>query len=298
MPVSEYEDKVTVNRLIIILTCLLFLAVVEGATGEDLSLSARLDKTEIEFDETVTLVLEIRWTGTIADYRFGILPLPETEHLAVKGSSSAISSEEHDGQDITSRTFRYEFKPTKGGIGRILPITLEYVTLPDSIPGQLTTQEYTVRIAQPVQINKPSGLAWYYYVIIAVIVVGAVIVVMLIIKKGRKPITPETTPERALLEKLAGIREEGQTDRKIFYTRLYKLLIDYIGRKHGIAVVGGMTPDVIAAMDEKDIPLGEKEKLAGWLTLADREKFAPGGGETIRLITEIENYMQTSDRRG
>ncbi|MBN2226907.1 MAG: hypothetical protein JW763_06050 [candidate division Zixibacteria bacterium] len=287
--------------IIIVLTCLLSLAVVEGAAGGELSLSARLDKTDIAFEETVSLVLEVRWTGTIADYRFGILPLPETEYLAVQGSSSAISSEEQDGQDITTRIFRYEFKPTKGGIGRILPITLEYLTMPDSISGQLTTQEYSIQIAPPVVLAEPTGLAWYHYVIIAVVLAGAVFVVVLIIKKGRRPVAVETTPEQTMLEKLSEIRGEGHIDRKVFYTRLYRLLLDYIDRKYEIAIVGGMTPDVIAALDDKEIPRGEKEKLAGWLTLADREKYAPGGGEpgdTIRLITEMENYMQNCDRRG
>lgn len=291
----------SVKRIDIILIFLLVLGIAGTAVSDELSLSASLDKTAIGFEEKVTLVLEIRWTGTIADYRFGMLPIPETERLAVQGSSSAISSDEREGQDITTRTFRYEFKPTKGGTGRIYPITLEYITMPDSVPGQLMTQELTVLIAPPMKKVEETGLAWYYYVIIAVIVIGVVIAVIVFVIKRGASVEPEVKPEQAVLVKLAGIREDGQADRKAFYTRLYRLLLDYITQKYGVAVSGMMPQDVMAALDEKEMPPGEKDKLSGWLTLADREKFAPGGGEpgdTIRLITEIENHMQTLDRRG
>jgi len=57
----------------------------------------------------------------------------------------------------------------------------------------------------------------------------------------------------------------------------------------------GQTAEVVSGQVEKlEISLNEKEKISVWLIRAEKEKYAPFGGEPgdiIRLISEIENYM-------
>jgi len=55
--------------------------------GENISLSATLDRSDISFEETVELKLEIKWQGDITSYAFELIPLPELENLKVIGTS-------------------------------------------------------------------------------------------------------------------------------------------------------------------------------------------------------------------
>ncbi|UCD17932.1 MAG: hypothetical protein JSV44_03230 [Candidatus Zixiibacteriota bacterium] len=278
-----------------------FFAFAAPVFGEQISLSANLDKTEIRFEETVSLTLEVRWVGDITSYRFEVFPLPETENLKVLGTTSAISSAQEQGREITVRTFQYEFQPTASGTGVVMPILLSYVAMPDTMPGQLSTQQFTVAIAEPIPEPQMRGLRWYHYLALALIVIVIVVAGVYIRKRARERIEPVKTPEDELLSALAPIKDESHLDRKLFYTRLYKLLLDYAERKHHIPTGGKMLQDIFNAMEAAEVPVDEKGKLSGWLSLADREKFSPGGGEpgdTIRLITEIENHMHDIKKRG
>ena len=76
-----------IKRLLLIYILLIFPALGLNA-GENISLSAALDKIDIQFEETVELKLEIKWQGDITSYSFEVIPLPELENLKVLGTSS------------------------------------------------------------------------------------------------------------------------------------------------------------------------------------------------------------------
>jgi len=261
--------------------------------GENISLSATLDRSDISFEETVELKLEIKWQGDITSYAFELIPLPELENLKVMGTSSAISSGEEDGTEITTRTFRYSLKPTGSGTGTIEPIVLQCVAMPDSIPGQLSTQLMKVNIAKPIPIKKDSGAPIYLYLMAAFLMIAAVVIVVLKKKKG-PDVEPIKSPEENFSDKLALIKANNQSDRKTFFTKLHSALAEYIKLKYSIET-SGQTAEVVSGQVEKlEISLNEKEKISVWLIRAEKEKYAPFGGEPgdiIRLISEIENYM-------
>ena len=84
-------------RQLFLIFIILFLPVLSLNAGENISLSAALDRFDIPFEETVELELEIKWQGDITSYAFELIPLPELENLKVLGTSSAISSGIEEG---------------------------------------------------------------------------------------------------------------------------------------------------------------------------------------------------------
>ncbi len=283
---------------IIIYTVLLIFWFYFSGSAQDISLSAGIDRTEMLFEETVTMTVEVKWPGDITQFRFEILPLPGTENLKVLGTTSTISSIEENNQEYTVRTFKYTFKPTKGGIGAIMPIILSYITMPDSLPGDLATQEFHVSIAQPVPPPEEGGLGLVYVLIIISVVIVVIILIVYLVRKRKGDDTPVLTPEQKLLEELKTIRDESSVDRKLFYTRLYKLLTDYLTAKYDIDTVRKSPQEICDKLGSLKLSAGFKEKYSGWLIQADKEKFAPGSGspgDTIRLITEIGNHFQSID---
>jgi hypothetical protein len=265
------------------------------AMGEAISLSARLDKTEIPFDGTVELSLEIKWQGGIGNYLFELLPLPTTQNLKVLGSATAVSSATESGQEITTRSFRYTLEPTKAGVGVIEPIVLKYVTMPDSIPSQLSSQRFQIMIASPVAKPVKSNIGKYIWFVIPAVVAIALILYW-VIRRRRNAVPKELpkSPEQIALDELTIIRKDLQFDRKAFFTRLYKLIIMYLENRYQLESAGKSAEAIIAELERFDMSVGDKEKITGWLIAADKEKYAPIGGspgDILRLSTELESFF-------
>ncbi len=265
------------------------------ASGEEISLSAHLDKTEMPFESTAELSLEVKWQGGIERYAFEILPLPTTHGLKPLGTTSSISSRKENGLDYTTRTFKYTLKPMMAGTGVIEPIVLKYVAMPDSIPGELTSQQFQISIAQPIPREKKLSLPFIIFLLALVLAVSLGAAYFIVIRMRKKiPKEPVRTPEQIFLEELAVVKKESQSERKLFFTRLYKLLIGYMGKKYGMELTGRATSDILTEIDKAEIPLEAKGQLSQWLSLADKEKYAPSGGapgDIIRLVTDLENYF-------
>jgi hypothetical protein len=269
------------------------------AEAQDISLSAGLDKTEMPYEETAALTIEVKWPGDITHYRFGILPLPKTENLKVLGTTSTISSIEEEGKEFTVRTFKYSFKPTKAGIGIIRPILLNYITMPDSLPGDLSTQEFQVSIAQPIPVVEKKGFPIFYIVIIiAFVIVGLTLLILFLIFRKKGDVAPVLTPVQGLIDELATIKKDAGIDRKLFYTKLYRALVNYLSAAYKVETINKAPEEICEAVKSLKAPAGFNEKMTGWLIQADKEKFAPGSGtpgDTVRLANEIENYFQKTD---
>jgi hypothetical protein len=262
--------------------------------AEAISLSAQVDKTEIPFEETVELRLEIKWQGGIGNYLFELLPLPETQNLKVLGSATAVSSTTEGGQEVTTRSFRYTLSPTKAGLGVIEPIVLKYVSMPDSIPGELVSQRFQILIAKPVPREVKSGIGSYiWFSVPAVIIIAGIVFWFIRRKKNKIPKEVPKSPEESALEELTIIKKDLQFDRKAFFTRLYKLIIMYLENKYRLESAGKSAENIMAELEGLDMPAGDKDKVKGWLTIAEKEKYAPMGGspgDILRLSAELESF--------
>jgi hypothetical protein len=290
--------KCTTYRLGLLCGLILFAFLTMPAFAEEISLSASVDKTDIAFEDSLNLTVVLKWQGDIRNYSFEVLPLPKTENLKVVGTSSTIASGEEDDTEVTSRTFKYWLKPTLSGTGVIEPLVLKYISWPDSIPGELTTQEFNVLIANPIpKPEKSSNTAIYIIVLIVLILIAAVVISIIFLKK-RPEKEPEKSADEAALDVLLSIKDGAQGDRKTFFTKLYKLLCDYIEKKYQLSTAGKTAAAISDEMEKLDISITQKEKLSGWLVQAETEKFAPLAGtpgDIIRLITELENYFRKNN---
>lgn len=273
---------------------ILFFPVLSLNAGENISLSASLDKSDITYEETVELKLEIKWHGDITSYAFEVIPLPKLENLKVLGTSSAISSSVEENHEFTTRSFKYSLQPTGSGVGTIQPIILQCISMPDSIPGELSTQLMKVTIAEPIPPEVESDVSVYLYFVLASLMIAAVVIVVL--KKKNKPdVEPVKSPQDQFSDALAQMKSENQSDRKLFFTKLHSALTDFIKSKYNVETSGRTAEIISADLEKLKISPDEKEKISGWLIRAEKEKYAPFSGEPgdiIRLISELENFFK------
>ncbi len=267
-----------------------------SAVANDISLSASIDRTEIKYEEKFQMDLKIVWRGDMSRYMFEPFPLPETQNLKVVGTSSAVSSGRDSAGEYTSRSYRYTFQPTGSGAGSIEPVILKYITRPDSLPGELATQRFQVLIAPPLpQPEKSEKVSLTWYIVGGIAIVSFGLTGLIVARRRRVPMEPVKSAEDIFLEGLIVIKRESAGERKMFFTRIYKLLGQYLETRHGVACAGKTVEEIIGHFETKQLPLDSKDKIKEWLILAEKEKYAPTGhqpGETLRLATEMENFFK------
>ena len=90
-------------------------------------------------------------------------------------------------------------------------------------------------------------------------------------KRRRKP---EPQEDRSYLDSLADIKKETVADRKLFYSRVYRLLLSYLEKERGLDVSGKTGEEVIEIVGglEDD---SEKAGMVRWLNEARKVKYQP-----------------------
>ncbi len=167
------------------------------AGAQAISLTQSLDKTDIPYEDRATLQIVVSWPGSQTSYIFDKPLQPQLENLKVQQYSSTISSATGSAGEQTTKTFSFALVPTGSGVGRIAPVTVSYYSWPDSVPGQMVTEEMTLHIASPVA-KKSSGKAgmplsvWIAGGVGWLLIIG---VIGLVIVKRRKPKEIVKTPQ-------------------------------------------------------------------------------------------------------
>ena len=159
-PNAEQIMKFTkVTLIITVLLVISSVGVTPISAQPEISVSAEVDRTEMAYEETVTLTYLIEWEVNSLDgsrLMFTSPPDLETDKFRIGKVSSKVSPGTRDGKAIATRLFRYTLIPTGSGEGIIHPTDLTYIIVPDSIPGVLHTPRLTVRIAQPIPVSPES----------------------------------------------------------------------------------------------------------------------------------------------
>lgn len=275
------------------------------SVAQAIELSQSLDKASIAYEEQAVLTITIRWSGNQSAYLFDRPVQPTLDKLRVQKFATSVASQATDMGEVTTKTFTFALAPIGSGTARIEPMTIHYVSWPDSLPGELVTSEMTLTVAPAKPVAKSTGwlgklppVAWIAMVIIAVGSLG--IGTFLFLKKRKKPVVEVKSHSTVFLEGLTALKTDAGSDLKRFQTGLYKLIVAFVHDQFKIDVSGKSAEKITQAIQAANLPEASKEKLTGWLLRADREKFSPlppAPGETIRLEAELRQFFESQQSR-
>lgn len=277
-----------------------FIAATASLAAGDISLTQRLERASISYEDSVLFEIDLSWTGPQWAYRFD-RPLELTlDKLRIRQFSSSLESSGDSAAVRTTKRFTYVLVPTGGGHGSIEPMVVSYLTWPDSLPGELFTQAATVNIAaprpRPTGPQQLLGFPVKYWLVAGPILLLGLAVLMVVIFRNRRPKPVVQTPAQQFLERLTVIREEAGDDLKRFQTGLYKSLLAYLLAEYKVNLAGRPVQAIMKEIDHINMPLEHQEKICAWLLRADREKFSPAEpvpGATIRLETEVRHFFES-----
>lgn len=275
----------------------LFVMITVSAQAAGISVSQSLDKSEIPFEGEANFQIVLTWDGPQTAYLFTKPLSPDFTGLKVQQYSSSVKSAGSGADEVTTKTYSFTLKPVKSGLGTIEPVTIEYMTWPDSVSGQLVTEPMSIQIATAVPVEpegKPHGL-------LLLILLGALVVIAIVSWMIRSRISRRTpaevvkTPAEMFLDNLAQLRLESGNDVKKFQTGLYKQLVLFLKAQFNVEPSGPAAEDVVAALQVTTMTDAQKEKITNWLVRAEKEKFSPvavAPGETIRLESEVRDFFE------
>lgn len=279
----------------IVLSTAFLLMSITAVNARAITLTQSVDKTEMAFEDSVKFEITVEWNGPQFAYRFPKPLSPYIDRLKVGRYSSSISSTGQKESEVTIKKFTYVLEPTSGGLGLIDPITINYISWPDSIPGELVTEKVTIQIADQI-IVKPSETSniWYYLIGALVIVSGGATFFVLRSRAAKNKI-PVKSPVDKALEELSKTKAESGSDLKKFQTGIYNLLSEFLEERYNIEI-GGLSETGLAERLSKT-SLNEKDKsaLVNWLIQAERDKFRPiesSPGETVRLENDLRKFFE------
>jgi len=288
------------NTLRVIIAFLLTLGLVVtltgGALGDGIAVSQSLDRFDIPFEDSVHFEIVLQWDGPQSTYLFTKPLSPTFGHLKARGVTSSISSTGSNSEEVTTKKFSYTLIPSSPGTGRIDPITISYISWPDSVPGELVTEAMSVRIAEPARPVSQGGSSIVWLVVAtSLVVLGVVAFTLVKWIKRRKPKEIVKTPVEQFLEDLTVLKRQAGSDLKKFQTGLYKIIVEYLSAKYSINPDGHSDDDIEELLEPTDLSDSQKKQINLWLVQARRDKFRPiagAPGETIRLETEIRQFFK------
>jgi hypothetical protein len=259
------------------------------------SVSQSIDRTEMPFEGSARFEIAISWEGSPTALRFDKPLRLEADKLKVASFSSRISSAGTGANEVTTKVLTYVLQPTQSGLATVNPAVIEYVTWPDSVAAELSTDAVSITVAEPRPASKsPGGLPIWLLIVAPVAIILAAGTFGLVVWRKRKPREIPKSPVQVLLEELARIRSEAGNDLKQFQTDFYKSLVTFLNVKYKISVDGRSTDDIVSQLEKTSLTVSQRETIGGWLKRAEREKYIPlqaGPGETIRRESEIRDFF-------
>ncbi len=280
------------------LLCLiaLVLSLIQSGPVYAISVSQSLSSDQIGYEDSAAFEIVLQWPGAQSAYFFDKPLRPLLTKLKVRGYSSSIESTGEGSDEITTKTYRFTLIPSSSGQGVIEPITIEYLAWPDSLPGQLITEQVSLTIARPLPkpvTDEGGATLWLWLTVAAVLIVSALIWWW---RRRNKP-APEVvqSPVDIFLEKLGEVGTAAGSDLKVFQGGVHRLLVEFMKARCDFDAEGRSQDEISAALVASGMAMGSAESVAGWYFRAEKDKFRPveaGPGETIRLESDIRNCFE------
>lgn len=287
----------TLKTYLSLVIALLVLTPLSVATAGEISISAEIATASIAFDAKDTLKVNLIWEGEPFLYQIDDFPLPALEKLEILGSSSSVSTAIDStvpAGEITTRTFRYILQPTDFGTGVISPLNLTAKNRTTGQAYELKTGRLTIEIAKPVP-KKKSGSdnnIPFIILIVTAVIIGVAVVIVVIKKKSQRQI--DIPADESYIDALKEIKKETISDKKLFYSRLYRLLLSYLEKERGLEVSGKTGEEVIRIVDQLDND-AEKAVFMQWINTAQKVKYrpeAPSSGDVENSYNAVFQFFE------
>jgi tetratricopeptide (TPR) repeat protein len=302
-----------------------------GSVGEDLRLTARLDKNQVELGDPVMLSLTVRGTGNVRT--FAKPKLPEMTQFKSYDSDSKTQINALD-EVAGTRVYEVVLVPREAGTLQVPSVKLTYFDTGQAKYRELTTKpielvvvetersrrmaESTPQRQQDIEILgtdiahirtdvplSDDRRPLYTYGLVQVLLPVPVLALagVLTIQRRRRRLAADVglvRASRAQKEARKRLQRANQALKEdqpeAFYAEISKALQRYVGDKLNVSAVGMRHDDFRKHLAETGFSEDERERVVQLLEQCDAARFAPGGYTHARMeevVREVQDLLTT-----
>ncbi len=280
----------------------LLMSPVIAHADDGISISTEISQAAIPYEGRDTLTVSLTWAGEPFQYQIDDFPMPSLEKLQILGSSTSVSSADDstvESGSTTTRTYRYVLQPTDYGTGIIEPLD---ITAKNRVTGEaheLKTGRLTVEIAKPIPVEAQgsSRLGIIILAIALAMVFGAGSAVFIRMRRKQRE-GLNVVVDGHYCEALEAIKKEAVADRKLFYSRVYRLLLNFLEKERLLDVSGKTGEEIVATVQEIEDEK-EREQMTQWLRQAQKIKYqpeSPSPGDVENSFDEIYTFFENKQK--
>jgi hypothetical protein len=282
--------------------CKLLLSIVlissSSLFADGITISQSVDKTETAFEDSIIFEIGLTWEGNPMAYRFPKPLSPYFEKFKVRGFSSSINSFLNDGVEYTKKTYKFTLKPNLSGQANITPVAVSYISMPDSIEGELLSESFYITIANPIPKEVTEELPYYWYMLTILVIIGLGVAYFYFKFYGKvEDKATNKSSEQSIILEIDKLHKEAGSNIKIFQTGFYRLMVGYLSKSYGIEIQALKSDELLEKLNNADITKAQAVKMHKWLTQAEKDKYSPISsqpGEVVRLVTEIKQFFENN----
>jgi len=267
-----------------------------------ISIATEISQAAIPFEGKDTLTVSLTWAGEPFLYQIDDFPMPALEKMQIMGSSTSVSSagdSTAESGTTTTRTYRYILQPTDYGTGVIEPLNITAKNRMSDESHELKTGRLTVEIAKPLPAEAASknNIGILILAIALVMIFGAGAAIYIRIRRKQRE-SLNVVVDGHYCEALEAIKKEAVADRKLFYSRVYRLILNFLEKERSLDISGKTGEEVVTTVQGIEDET-ERQQITIWLRQAQKIKYqpeSPSPGDVENSFDEIHKFFENKQK--
>lgn len=267
-----------------------------------ISIATEISQAAIPFEGKDTLTVSLTWAGEPFLYQIDDFPMPALEKMQIMGSSTSVSSagdSTAESGTTTTRTYRYILQPTDYGTGVIEPLNITAKNRMSDESHELKTGRLTVEIAKPLPAEAASknNIGILILAIALVMIFGAGAAIYIRIRRKQRE-SLNVVVDGHYCEALEAIKKEAVADRKLFYSRVYRLILNFLEKERSLDISGKTGEEVVTTVQGIEDET-ERQQITSWLRQAQKIKYqpeSPSPGDVENSFDEIHKFFENKQK--
>ena len=257
------------------------------SASDEITLSARLDRTEVPLNREVTMEVEIRWQGAADAIQILTPDPPRITNLNLIATASENRVEARGEEMITIREYRFTFQPQALGMAYVDEIRLRYKDR-DNQEHVLETPRLQVKVVDPVPEPRKSFVSPIAILATVLIVAGSLGAISwreYSEKKRARELAQkqEKSLEEIYHERLKESVDLASDDLPQQYAALSHLLRAYIRARLKLEDQIGTTEEMLQALERAETPLDTRSQVQEIFQACDVVKFSGASADPNQL---------------
>lgn len=260
------------------------------ATGEDISVSARLEKQTLYVGQSVKFIVVVQWQND-EKLQIDFPSPPKLNGFEMINIASAVRTIRDRGKTIYEKILSYILLPKSAGNAWISPVIIKYEE--GEQKGSLSTQEIRINIHPPPKTYLPLvKKSFPAFLMLLILLVGIHTVVVSL--RNKKATAEQQIPVQKTLEETAleQVRDgENLADSKEYFYLISATLREYIKRKFQIEAIVGTSSSILAALRDCGVSHDYLDRAEHILVACDAVKFAGHQPDKKKIRQVQEDFI-------